>query len=205
MPRCASQLDGVAAGLAAGRPDVEPRFGMIDGQPGRLQGGHEHGPAPLVSLALLAFVIVVVECGDHRCLHRRRHHHPRVLAHRQQLGDHRRIAGDEPGAVARPATTSSTASGWPTARCGRRRRPTDAAPRSGRRPSPARGSTRRRRRAHLGRAPSRRPCAGGRRPAPCRWDCSASSDTPARATAGPAASVNPHARTVRPANRAPTS
>ena len=43
---------------------------------------------------------LTVQRGDHRPLHRRRHHHPGVLAHLEQIGDQRRIAGDEPSAIA---------------------------------------------------------------------------------------------------------
>ncbi len=66
----------------------------------RLHRGQQRVAAALVALALFAFVRVVVERGDHRALHGRRHHHPRVFAHREQFGDQRAVAGDEAGPVA---------------------------------------------------------------------------------------------------------
>ena len=73
---------------------------------------------------------------------------PRAVR-RSRRGRRRR---SRPGS--RPATRSWTASEWPAGRCGRRRRPRDAAARRVRRPSPGRGSTRRTRRPRRVRAPS---------------------------------------------------
>ena len=61
---------GVAARLAAGRPQVQPRIGEIDGEVGGPERRQQHR-APLgVALALLVLVLVVIQCGHHRGLHR---------------------------------------------------------------------------------------------------------------------------------------
>jgi hypothetical protein len=44
-------------------------------------------------------VLVVVQRGRHRRLHRGRHHHPGVLADLQQVRDEFRVAGDETSPV----------------------------------------------------------------------------------------------------------
>ena len=205
MPALRQPGDGVAARLAAGGPEVETRFGMVDGEPGRPQRRQQRGPAPLVAFALLAFVVVVVERGDHRGLHRRRHHHPGVLAHRQQLGDHRRVAGDEAGAIAgqRRGLRQRVHGQQPGVVAVADRRMQHRERRGV--PAQARDSTRRRRRARRDRAPSRPPCADGRHPAPCRSGLLGEFKNTSAGDCGPSW-VSESARTTgAPASRAPTS
>ncbi len=69
-------------------------------QPGRSHCRQQHFAASLVAMALLVFVLVIVEGGHHRTLHRRGHHHPGVLANREQFGDHAAVTCDETRAIA---------------------------------------------------------------------------------------------------------
>ena len=104
-------------------------LGVVDREARGAHGRQQGSAPPRVPRPLLLLVGVVIQRGHHRGLDRRRHRHPGVFAHRQRLGD--QACGlprrSQPGS--RPATRSSTASAPPATRCGRRRRPTDAAPR----------------------------------------------------------------------------
>ena len=111
MPRSASQDDGLPAVLAASRPEVERRLGVVDPEAGRLQRLAQLGPARGVPGVLLDDVVVVVEGGDHRGLLRAGHHQAEVLAYGEQLADQRRVAGDEARSGSRPGWSASTASG----------------------------------------------------------------------------------------------
>ncbi len=72
---------------------------MVDAEPRGGQRRQQHRTSLRISLPLLLFVIVIVQGCDHGGLHRRRHHHPGMSAHRQQLGDQFRIPGDKTRAV----------------------------------------------------------------------------------------------------------
>jgi hypothetical protein len=90
---------GVAARLTAGGPQVQPRLRVLDRQSGRLHGGQEDVAAAGIPIPLPALVLVIGQCGDHRRLHRRGHHHAGVPAHGEEFSDHVRIARHETRAV----------------------------------------------------------------------------------------------------------
>ncbi|WP_231995255.1 succinyldiaminopimelate transaminase, partial [Mycobacterium sp. 852002-10029_SCH5224772] len=60
MPALRQPRDGVVARLAAGDPEIEAGFGIVDRKAGRTQRGHQGGPAPLVALPLRQLVGVVI-------------------------------------------------------------------------------------------------------------------------------------------------
>ena len=81
-------------------PQVKAALRVLDAPAGRLEGGLQNRPPLAVPIPLLLHMRVVVECGSHRRLHRRRHHQARVPADLQQPAHHCRVPCDESGPVA---------------------------------------------------------------------------------------------------------
>ena len=94
-------VDGVAARLTAGGPEVESALGVLDREAGAFEGAAEVEAAGRVCLALDLDVTIVGQRGGHGPLDRRREHAAEVLANREELLDHRLVAGGERCAVAR--------------------------------------------------------------------------------------------------------
>ena len=92
-------LRGVPAGLAAGGPQVQAGFRVVDPE----TGGGDRRPQLFAShpvpLPLLDLVGIVGQGRGHGRLHGQRHHQPGVLAHLEQFGHERRVTGHEPGPV----------------------------------------------------------------------------------------------------------